>query len=46
MASIFRRETKGVEASSRNPAATRQSPPPKDLRPPMKMGKMKKGNRR
>jgi len=43
VASIFRRETKGVEDSRRNPAATRQSPPPKDLRPPMNIGKMKNG---
>ena len=33
-----------MDASSRNPAATKQSPPPKDLRPPMKMGKIKKGS--
>ena len=43
MANILRNDTNGVEASRRKPAATRQSPPPKDLSPPMKMGKMKKG---
>ena len=38
IAKIFLKETKGVEASRRKPAATRQSPPPNDWRPPMKTG--------
>jgi len=46
MASIFRNETNGVEASNKNPAATRQSPPLKDLRPPINTGKIKNGKSR
>ena len=43
MASIFLSETKGVDASNKNPAATKQSPPLKVLRPPINTGKIKKG---
>ena len=43
MANIFRIETNGVEASNKNPAATKQSPPLKDWRPPINTGKMKNG---